>query len=205
MFDLGDQPDIRASAYPVGGGTVRVSLDRTRYSAIDSSRRSRPTPQARNIERLDRMVRLLRSLIAFISLGVAASSNGAPALDLAAYRGKVVVIDFWASWCQPCRQSFPWLNALQAKYGPQGLVVIGVNVDREQQDAARFLADYPAQFQILYDAEGALAAKYDVPGMPSSYVFGRDGRLITKHIGFRNAAREEREAELQKLLSTTHQ
>jgi thiol-disulfide isomerase/thioredoxin len=121
-------------------------------------------------------------------------------LDLARFQGRVVVIDFWASWCVPCRQSFPWLNEMQAKYRDRGLVVIGVNVDRERAEADRFLQQTPADFQIIYDPDGALAARYQVPGMPSSYVIGSDGRQAGVHIGFRKGTREEREAELERLL-----
>jgi thiol-disulfide isomerase/thioredoxin len=122
-------------------------------------------------------------------------------LHLDRFPGKVVLVDFWASWCVPCRQSFPWLNAMQAKYADHGLVVIGVNVDREQADAQRFLREVPAGFEIVYDPTGSLAAQYEVPGMPCSYVFDPDGKLIGRHIGFRNASRAEREAEIEKLLS----
>jgi len=140
---------------------------------------------------------LLYALLASLSLTASASE---PTLDLARWRGKVVLVDFWASWCGPCRQSFPWLNEMQAKYGARGLVVVGVNVDREQGEAERFLQETPAHFPILYDSEGGLAARYEVPGMPSSYVFARDGALVGRHIGFRKGTREEREAELVRLL-----
>lgn len=123
-------------------------------------------------------------------------------LDLARFRGKVVLVDFWASWCAPCRQSFPWLNEIYAKYRDRGLVVIGVNVDRERAEAERFLKQTPADFEILYDPDGSLATRYQVPGMPSSYLFGRDGQSAGVHIGFRNNTREEREAELERLLSS---
>ena len=123
-------------------------------------------------------------------------------LDLAQFRGKVVVIDFWASWCAPCRQSFPWLNEMHAKYRDRGLIVIGVNVDRERGEAERFLKQTPAAFPIVYDPDGSLATRYQVPGMPSSYIIGRDGQQAGVHIGFRNGTREEREAELERLLSS---
>ena len=89
---------------------------------------------------------------------------------------------------------------MQAKYADRGLVIIGVNVDRERADAERFLRDVPASFRIVYDPAGELATRYDVPGMPSSYVIGQNGDVVGRHVGFRNAARAEREAELQKLL-----
>lgn len=121
-------------------------------------------------------------------------------LDLTPYRGKVVLVDFWASWCTPCRHSFPWLNALQERYQERGLVVLGVNVDRERAEADRFLREVPAQFPILYDPAGAIAAKYQLLGMPSSFVFGPDGQLLSTHVGFKLGARAEREAEIARLL-----
>jgi thiol-disulfide isomerase/thioredoxin len=123
-------------------------------------------------------------------------------LDLARYRGKVVLVDFWASWCKPCRDSLPWLNLMQEKYGPLGLVVIGVNVDRNRADAERFLEAVPARFQLLYDPDGVLAARYELMGMPSSLVFDPEGSLVASHVGFRNGLRDEREAELRRLLAT---
>jgi thiol-disulfide isomerase/thioredoxin len=156
-----------------------------------------------NMPRTVAIFRLLLSLaIACLSL-TTARADPADALNLERFRGKVVLVDFWASWCEPCRHSFPWLNAMQAKYGERGLVIIGVNVDRARTDADRFLRDVPADFQIVYDPTGSLAARYDVPGMPSSYVIGPNGEVVNRHIGFRNALRDEREAELQKLLETT--
>lgn len=136
----------------------------------------------------------------FAGVGISASAEPPAEFDLTAYHGKVVLVDFWASWCRPCRQSFPWLNELHEKYAKQGLVIVGINVDRDPNEAARFLKEYPANFQIVYDAAGVLATQYDVPGMPSSYVFDRNGQLLTKHIGFRNDSRDERETELKRLL-----
>jgi thiol-disulfide isomerase/thioredoxin len=86
----------------------------------------------------------------------AKASSRADSLELERYRGKIVVVDFWASWCAPCRRSFPWLNEIQAKYRDR-VVVIGVNVDREQADAAQFLRDVPAKFPVIYDPAGELA------------------------------------------------
>lgn len=129
-----------------------------------------------------------------------AATAVAPALDLAAYKGRVVVVDFWASWCTPCRRSIPWLNQMRAKYGDRGLVVIGVNVDKEGEDAARFLREVPIDFDVVYDPEGALAARFGVEGMPSTYVYSRDGDLVARHLGFQNSKRSEYEALLGRLL-----
>jgi thiol-disulfide isomerase/thioredoxin len=154
----------------------------------------RPQTRAVAIRRL-----LLSLAVACLSL-TAAAADRPSGLDLARYRGKVVLLDFWASWCEPCRHSFPWLNEMHARYAGRGLVVIGVNVDRERGEADRFLRDVPATFQIVYDPDGTLAARYDLPGMPVSYVIGPQGEVVARHIGFRSSLRAEREAEVQKLL-----
>lgn len=123
-----------------------------------------------------------------------------PGLGLDKYRGQVVVVDFWASWCTPCRRSIPWLNEMHAKYAKDGLVIVGVNVDKDRHDAEHFLDEVPIEFEIIYDPNGELATRYGVEGMPSSYVFGRDGELAARHLGFQNAKRPEYEALLGRLL-----
>ncbi len=151
---------------------------------------------------ISKFARSLAECVGLLCLAAASGQASATdSLDLSAYRGKVVLLDFWASWCEPCRRSFPWLNEMSAKYAAQGLVVIGIKVDRTQADAARFLRDVPASFPIVYDPSGKLATQYDVPGMPSSFVVGPDGAVAARHIGFRDSSRADREAELQRLLS----
>jgi thiol-disulfide isomerase/thioredoxin len=144
---------------------------------------------------------LLNLLIVCLLTVTSFPTLAADSLNLQQYRGKVVLVDFWASWCQPCRRSFPWLSEMQRKYQDQGLVVIGVNVDHERTDADRFLKEVPAGFTLVFDPAGTLATQYEVPGMPSSYVYGRDGVLITKHIGFRESSEAERETQIQALLA----
>lgn len=114
--------------------------------------------------------------------------------DLAAHMGKVVVVDFWASWCVPCRRSFPWLNAMHDKYGDDGLVIIGVNLDEAREEAEAFLAEYPPKFEIWYDDSRALAREFDVMAMPMSYVIGRDGQRVARHFGFKVKKQDEYEA-----------
>lgn len=122
-------------------------------------------------------------------------------LDLARFQGQVVVVDFWASWCKPCRESIPWLNQMRSRYGAQGLVIIGINVDAERSDADRFLRDVPIEFQVLYDPQGKLAQQFHLQGMPSTFVYGRDGKLAHTLLGYREARRAEHEAQIQALLS----
>jgi thiol-disulfide isomerase/thioredoxin len=130
-----------------------------------------------------------------------ASSAGPESLDLTRHRGRVVIVDFWASWCKPCRQSIPWLNTMRERYGASGLTIIGVNVDAERADADRFLRDVPIEFEIVFDPKGDLARQFKVQGMPSSYVFDRAGKMVETHLGFRDAKKAENEATLRNLLS----
>ena len=125
-----------------------------------------------------------------------AVADKATEFELEKYEGQVVVLDFWASWCLPCRRSFPWLNAMHAKYSSQGLVIIGVNVDNDPAAAAAFLKEYPADFQIHYDTDASLARQYDIRGMPSSVVIGKDGDIAETHVGFKVKRQNEYEAAL---------
>ena len=122
------------------------------------------------------------------------------AVQLAKLTGKVVYVDFWASWCGPCRQSFPWMNDMQAKYGQRGLQIVGVNVDAKSDDAKTFLAATPAKFTIAFDPKGATPRQYGIKGMPSSVLIGPDGKVLAEHSGFREADRAELEAKIQSAL-----
>lgn len=139
--------------------------------------------------------------IVIVMMTSVATVHGANTLDLEIYRGKVVVVDFWASWCVPCRRSFPWMNEMQSKYGEDGLVIIGINMDAEALAAEQFLNDYPAEFQIMYDPAGDLARQYDVIAMPSTYVFDRNGNQVTRHLGFKVKQQAEYEALLLETLN----
>lgn len=131
---------------------------------------------------------------------LAAPAPAPASLDLSAYAGKVVYVDFWASWCVPCRKSFPWLNELASRY-PQDLVVVGVNVDAQRADADRFLAKYPATFPLVFDPQGRIAADYRLEGMPSAVLVGRDGRVVHRHVGFREDHRGDYEQVVRELLA----
>jgi len=104
--------------------------------------------------------------------------------DTTALAGHVVYVDFWASWCPPCRQSFPWMIKRAEEHAQRGLKVVAVSVDKKHQDATRFLEKVDPQFEILFDSTGALAERYGLDAMPTSFVYGRDGRLRYNHKGF---------------------
>jgi cytochrome c biogenesis protein CcmG, thiol:disulfide interchange protein DsbE len=121
-------------------------------------------------------------------------------LDLSPHKGKVVYVDFWASWCVPCRESFPWMQAMQAKYAAKGLVIVSVNVDEVRADAERFLARYGRGISVQYDSAGAVAKAYDLKGMPSSFIVDRAGSVRFKHTGFRDKDRDGFEAEIRQMV-----
>jgi thiol-disulfide isomerase/thioredoxin len=127
-------------------------------------------------------------------------TDGKP-LTLSALKGKTVYLDFWASWCGPCRQSFPFMNAMQEKYAKDGLVIVGVNVDRKRADAEKFLAQFPARFTIGYDEAGATPATYAVKKMPSSFLIDREGRVSAAHSGFTGEMRDEVESRIRAALA----
>lgn len=127
------------------------------------------------------------------------TTNGGE-LSLEQLRGKVVYLDFWASWCAPCRQSFPWMNAMQAQYAGQGLEIVAVNVDKERELVKQFLAKYPAQFTVAYDPTGESAVLFKVKGMPSSYLIDRTGEIRFTHLGFREDDRATLEGRIQQIL-----
>jgi thiol-disulfide isomerase/thioredoxin len=124
-------------------------------------------------------------------------------VDLNGLKGKVVLVDFWASWCGPCRQEMPVLEALHKKYADQGLVIVGVNIDTNPKKMNNFLKGTPASFRIVNDRKLNVAAKYEPATMPSSYFIGKDGKIRYVHEGFHKKDAGEIEAWIKALLSET--
>jgi cytochrome c biogenesis protein CcmG, thiol:disulfide interchange protein DsbE len=112
-------------------------------------------------------------------------------------RGRVVYLDFWASWCGPCRRSFPWMEALQQRHSGQGFTVVAINLDKDRRAADGFLSRYPASFPIAFDPAGKTAEAYGVSVMPTSYLIGRDGTILSCHAGFAPKQAAELEALIQ--------
>jgi thiol-disulfide isomerase/thioredoxin len=121
-------------------------------------------------------------------------------VSLSGLRGKVVIVDFWASWCGPCKQSMPVLERLSKSYRERGLVVLGVNIDDDVKTAAKFLAEVPVSFVVVNDRDKRVAKAYAPPTMPSSYIIDREGRVRRVHAGFKASDAKVLEAELQQLL-----
>jgi cytochrome c biogenesis protein CcmG, thiol:disulfide interchange protein DsbE len=122
-------------------------------------------------------------------------------LDLDEFRGRVVYLDFWASWCGPCRQSFPWMQTMKRTYENQGLTVVAVNLDTDRAAADRFLVQFHPTFDVRFDPGGELAEVYKVQGMPSSVLIDRHGVARFMHVGFRPVDGAVYEAQVRELLA----
>ena len=122
--------------------------------------------------------------------------------DTASLKGKLVYVDFWASWCVPCKQSFPFMNEMQAKYGERGLYVLAINVDAKKADADKFLAAVPAKFQVAYDAAGTTPKQFAVKAMPTSYLIDGEGKVVYAHSGFRESDQKALESAIVAALDT---
>ncbi len=116
------------------------------------------------------------------------------------FAGKAVVVDFWASWCPPCRKALPFLDTLYAEHAAQGLTVIAVNVDEERADADAFLARRSLALPLVFDGRGECPQAFDVQAMPSTYLVDRRGVVRGVRHGFREAEREEIRRQIAALL-----
>jgi thiol-disulfide isomerase/thioredoxin len=115
--------------------------------------------------------------------------------------GKVVLVDFWASWCGPCKLSFPTLKQLHEKYADKGLVIIGIGVDDKAEEYKKFISKMGVSFPIFHDATHTVADKFAPPSMPTSYIIDRKGVVRYIHIGFRGQKTEaEYVKEIESLL-----
>jgi peroxiredoxin len=106
-------------------------------------------------------------------------------LSLSGLRGQVVMINFWASWCGPCRQEFPALDEMYRKYKPMGFTMVGINVESEKADAERFLGARPVSFPILFDPDNKVSGNYGVSAMPTTVLVDRQGRLRWQHRAYK--------------------
>jgi len=118
-----------------------------------------------------------------------------------ALKGKVVIMDFWASWCNPCKESFPVMNELQKKYGDRGLVIVAVNEDEERSDMEDFLKANAVTFTVVRDAKQKLVGVAGIKTMPSSFVIDADGVVRFTHTGFHGTqTKKEYEQQIESLL-----
>jgi len=127
------------------------------------------------------------------------SPNGKQKVSLASYAGKVVVVDFWATWCTPCHESFPAYQRIAEKYGGK-VAVIGISVDEDPAGIAKFAKETGAKFPLVWDDGQITSKSYQPPTMPTSYVIDASGIVRFVHSGFHSGEEHEIETELDSLL-----
>ena len=127
-------------------------------------------------------------------------SNKGDNIRLAEQRGNVVMLNFWASWCGPCKQEMPLLDELHKRYSRAGFTIIGVNVERDTEAAKRLLRDIPVSFPVLFDTESVASKLYDVSAMPTTVMIDRDGNIRHLHKGFKPGYENEYRKQIKQLI-----
>ena len=148
----------------------------------------------------------------FMTTGVNAGADGGPAPDfalkshsgenlrLSEFRGEVVMINFWASWCGPCRQEMPLLDELYTQYQPLGFTILGVNVEEDPSKAKQLLKESPVNFPILFDNKSEVSKLYKVVAMPSTVLVDRDGNVRYLHQGYKPGYEESYQHQVRALI-----
>jgi thiol-disulfide isomerase/thioredoxin len=135
------------------------------------------------------------------SWSLPAIANADGTLGREALLGKVVYLDFWASWCGPCRISLPALNALRSQFEPDDVIFVAVSIDVVAEDALDFLKRYPVDYPVLLDSGGDVAREFAVNGMPAGFYIDRVGNVRGVHVGFSRGEEQVVAAELRRLLA----
>ncbi len=147
-----------------------------------------------------------------MTAGVNAGVDGGPAPDfalksetgenlrLSEFRGEVVMINFWASWCGPCRQEMPLLDELYTQYHPLGFTILGVNVEEDSSQAKQLLKEFPVNFPILFDNKSEVSQLYKVVAMPSTVLVDRDGNVRYLHQGYKPGYEEAYQQQVRALI-----
>ncbi|MBL9170732.1 MAG: TlpA family protein disulfide reductase [Verrucomicrobiales bacterium] len=158
------------------------------------------------------LVRSLTLTLVLAAVAGAAPKVGDPFPDLQSYglegalpdlKGKVVLVDFFASWCEPCKASFPVMQALHKDYAAKGLVILAVNVDEKAADMAQFLKKHTADFAVVRDAQHKLVSEIKIKAMPSSFLVDAQGKVVAVHSGFKGEeTRKKYVSEIEALLNS---
>lgn len=121
-------------------------------------------------------------------------------INLSDLKGSVTYVDFWATWCPPCRKSFPWMQEMHERYSDMGLKIIAVSLDNKGSLVERFLKEYPVDFIIAHDPKSTSAKAFKVQAMPSSYLIDKAGNITVTHLGFRDSDKDKLEKAMKSLL-----
>lgn len=149
---------------------------------------------------------LLATFLAVAAWALAVPSASAETIavhdfDLTTVEARLVYVDFWASWCPPCKASFPWMQQLSERFAADGLRVVAVNLDRQRTAAERFIDELEPSFDIVMDPEASLARAFGITTMPTSFLVTPDGTRLLKHSGFRLSDRAALEAQIRQALA----
>ena len=125
---------------------------------------------------------------------------GGGEITLSDLRGRVVYLDFWATWCPPCRKSFPWMDEMQQRYRDDGLVIVAVSIDRKQELIGRFIREVQPGFIVAHDQTTVVFNRFGVQAMPTSYLINRAGNIVYTNTGFRPSDKDKLESQIQELL-----
>jgi len=128
------------------------------------------------------------------------SANGKGKVSLAQWKGKVVLVDFWATWCKPCEKSFPKLEELRVKHQASGFEIVAVSEDDEPAGVKDFGEKHGAKFPLVWDKDKAIANKWHPPNMPSTFIVDKKGVVRFVHFGYHDGEEKEIEAEVKSLL-----
>ncbi len=164
-----------------------------------------------NTRRLSKLMLMVFIILPFnvsaISVGDTVPSfkartiDGSKSLALEDYRGKVVLLDFWASWCPPCLKSLPKYNDLRREIGTTDFEIVAVNVDENTDDAKKFLQKHPVSYPVAKDPKGILPGVFGVKAMPTSYLIDKNGVVQYVHAAFKDGDMEKIKAEIEKLIA----
>ncbi len=169
-----------------------------------------PSPRARAGVPFPLLLTLALTLAWAAAAGAAGSGGPAPDftlksadgrnIKLSERRGEVVMINFWASWCGPCRQEMPHLDRLYRQYRDLGFTILGVNVEEDPNQARRLLAEIPVSFPVLYDARNEVSRAYRVAAMPTTVILDRNGQIRFRHEGYLPGYEDEYQQQIRSLL-----
>ena len=174
---------------------------------ISTTSPSLSTSKARNAARFMALALGFVATVAFAAIAPSSSapdftlrSMGGPNLRLQEQRGRVVMVNFWATWCGPCRQEMPQLNRLYEKYKASGFVLLGINVDDDASNAAGVAAKLGVTFPVLLDTDKKVSREYDLSTMPSTVIIDRDGKVRYVHRGYLTGYEDTYEKQIRELL-----
>lgn len=128
------------------------------------------------------------------------ASNTGANIRLKDLRGKVVMINFWATWCAPCRKELPLLNKIYNKYKSKGFVLLGVNIDNSNKLAIKMIKELKINFPVLFDKTQATSEAYDLQAMPSTFIVDKHGVIRFRHFGFKSGYERKYEKDVKSLL-----